>query len=74
MGRKLQLHDIVGPFEAKPNLDHLRDACGATRMLRDDADRFWKGRENKRTDLSLRYFVGYAVRASVAPHSTRIRS
>ena len=32
------------------------------------------GRENKRTDLSLRYFVGYAVRTSVAPHSTRIRS
>ena len=32
------------------------------------------GRENKRTDLSLRYFVGYAVRASVAPHSARIRS
>ena len=32
------------------------------------------GRENKRTDLSLRYFVGYAVRTSVAPHSARIRS
>ena len=32
------------------------------------------GRENKRTDLSLWYFVGYAVRASVAPHSARIRS
>ena len=32
------------------------------------------GRENKRTNLSRLYFVGYAVRTSVAPHSTRIRS
>ena len=32
------------------------------------------GRENKRTNLSRLYFVGYAVRASVAPHSARIRS
>ena len=38
---KLQLHDIVGPFEAKSDLDHLRDACGATQTLRYDADRFW---------------------------------
>ena len=32
------------------------------------------GRENKRTNLSRLYFVEYAVRASVAPHSARIRS
>ena len=32
------------------------------------------GRENKRTNLSRLYFVEYAVRTSVAPHSTRIRS
>ena len=42
MGGKLYLHDIVGPFEARSNLDHLHDACIATRKLRDDADRFWE--------------------------------
>ena len=42
MAKKLQLHDAVGPFETKSNLDNLYDAHAATQRLESEADGFWK--------------------------------
>ena len=41
MGRKLQLHDALGPFESRSNLYHLSDAHGALHRLKSEAHRFW---------------------------------
>ena len=49
MGQKLQLHDVIGPFEAKSNLCHLSDAGGATRSLRFEVDRYWEPGSNEHT-------------------------
>ena len=62
------------PYQTLINL-YLRECATSGAFCRNSGALMRKsGRENKRTDLSLRYFVGYAVRASVAPHSARIRS
>ena len=47
MPRKLQLHDAIGPFESRSNLEQLHDACAATNRLRDEAKGFWAGGTNE---------------------------
>ena len=41
MPKKLQLHDAIGPFESRSNIEQLHDAHAAANRLKNEADRFW---------------------------------
>lgn len=48
MPKQRQLHDFVGPFEAKSNLDNLYDAHAATQRLESEAAGFWESGSSER--------------------------
>ena len=41
MSKKLQLHDAIGPFESKSNMDQIHDAYAAAGRLRSEGERIW---------------------------------
>ena len=46
--RKLQWADVIGRFEARQYLDHLRNALGIIGLVKDEGAKLWEGDSNQR--------------------------